>query len=89
MSSKAVPYPAIERRRLGMGISKRAIADYLNLNPTSVVLKLQGKREFTLTEARKLADLWGIPLDELAGRKVPSCPIYMPNSQQHMKEERL
>jgi len=89
MPKKVACYPTIERRRERMGMTKKALAEYLELSRGPLYEKLSGHREFSLTEARYLADLWGISLDELVGRKVPSCPIYIPNGQPHMKEERL
>lgn len=55
-----------EMARNGMGIG--SLAEYLGLSTNSTSWKLQGKREFTLTELCKLADKFNVSIDYLAER---------------------
>lgn len=76
MSMPTTSYPAIEKRRSDLGVSKKAVADKLNLSWDQANKKLAGEVEFNLSEVMVLADWWGLCLDELVGREVPKCPIY-------------
>lgn len=78
MSMETVHYPAIEARRVELGVTKRAVADRLGLSWEQASAKLSGKVEFSLTEVLELSDWWGLCADELVGRDVPKCPLYRP-----------
>ena len=61
----AFTYPAIEERRKDLGISPQKIADKLGVSRQTVVNKLNGTHEFTITEVRIIAEWWGNSIDEL------------------------
>lgn len=46
------------------------LAEYLGLSANSVSFRLSGRREFTLSEVEKLADIFGCSLDYLVGHEV-------------------
>lgn len=79
MAMKTIGYPAIEAKRVDMGVSKQAMADKLNLSWEGLNKKLSGNSEFTLAEVQVIADWWGMCIDELIGRSVPGCPLLRPN----------
>lgn len=47
---------------------ERFATEVMGMAPNTLMFKLRGDHEFTLTEARKLADVIGAPLDELTAR---------------------
>lgn len=75
---KKAGYQAIDAKRADMGVSKQAMADKLNLSWEGLNKKLSGNSEFTLAEVAVIADWWGVCIDELIGRNVPSCPLLRP-----------
>lgn len=78
MSMENKHYPAIEAKRVELGIPKTKVAEKLELSWEGLDAKLAGEREFTLTEILTLADWWGICSDDLVGRPVPGCPVLRP-----------
>ena len=76
MALETVSYPSIEDMRADFGTPKQEMAQWLSLSKSGLQLKLSGQCEFTLTEARIIADHWRLSLDDLIGRTVPSRPIY-------------
>lgn len=78
MSMSNVHYPAIDAKRVELGVSKAAMAKKLELSWEGLDAKLAGEREFTLTEILTLAEWWGLCADELVGRSVPGCPVLRP-----------
>ena len=55
----------IKQSRTGRGISQAEMAGKLGLSRASYIAIEQGKRDLSLEEAQKLADIFGIPLDNL------------------------
>lgn len=54
------------------GYTKERFAhEVMGMSPNTLMYKLRGDTEFTLTEARRIAELLDAPLDELAGRSTP------------------
>lgn len=51
------------------------MADKLNLSWDGLNNKLTGRSEFDLEEVATIADWWGVSIDDLIGREVPSFPI--------------
>lgn len=51
------------------GVSQEKLAEMMGMAPNTLMWKLRGERDFTLPEARKLADLVGVTLDGMAGRE--------------------
>lgn len=47
------------------GINQRVVADALGLDPASVSLMLRGRRRVQLGEAAQLAELLGVPMDDV------------------------
>lgn len=76
MSFPATHYPKIEELRASFGTPKLALAKHLSVSYTTFLRKLSGDRDFTLTEAILIADLWGLSLDELIGREPPPIGTY-------------
>lgn len=60
------------------GLTGNAVAEALNLTPTTISRKLQGKRDWTVIEGLKLVDLFNsmgasITLDDLFGAHKTTC----------------
>lgn len=55
----------IRELRLKNNLSQDYVADYLGLSRPTYLLIEQGKRELTITEAKKLASLYGLTLEQL------------------------
>lgn len=55
----------IKNLREFYGFSQKEIAEYLNLSPNGYSMKENGLRKFTLDEAKKLAELFGVSIEEL------------------------
>lgn len=55
----------IRELRLKSHLSQDYVADYLGLSRPTYVLIEQGKRELTISEARKLASLYGLAIEQL------------------------
>lgn len=67
-------YPNIRAEMGRKNLTIKQLAKLMNLSANSVSLKLNGKREFTLSEIEFMADLFGCSLDYLAGHEVkPIC----------------
>lgn len=49
-------------------LKQKDVARKIGIHPQSYYLKESGKREFTITEARRLAVLFSSTLDDLFGR---------------------
>lgn len=55
----------IKNLREFYGFSQKEIAEYLNLSTNGYSMKENGLRKFTLDEAKKLAELFGVSIEEL------------------------
>ncbi len=55
----------IKKLRLDLKLSQQQVADNLNIARTSYISIEQGKRELTLSEATKIADMFGIEIEDL------------------------
>ena len=51
------------------GVSQEKLAEIMGMAPNTLMWKLRGERDFTLPEARKLAELVGVTLDGIVGRE--------------------
>lgn len=51
------------------GENRENLARELGMAPNTLMWKLRGERDFTLPEARKLADMVGVSLDSIVGRE--------------------
>lgn len=51
--------------RQDKGISRMEVAEFLGLHYNSVCRKETGKSDWTITEARKLADLFHVSLEDV------------------------
>lgn len=57
-------------------ITIKKLANMLNVSPNSIGFKINGKREFTLSEIESIANIFGCSLDYLVEHKVKStCTI--------------
>ena len=54
------------------GLSEKKVAEALNTTQQQINKYETGKQKITLERAIELADLYGISLDELAGRNTPN-----------------
>lgn len=63
-------YPNIRAEMGRNNITVGKLAEYLGLSVNSVSFRLNGRREFTLSEVEKLADIFGCSLDYLVGHEV-------------------
>ncbi|MEK9157236.1 MAG: helix-turn-helix transcriptional regulator [Patescibacteria group bacterium] len=55
----------IKELRVKKGISQLELANKLNISRASYIAVEQGKRDLTLSEAQKLADTFGVSLEEM------------------------
>lgn len=76
MALPRMKYPAISRRVERMGVSKMRMCEVTGLSYTGLNDKLEGKTEFTLTEALALARFFGTSVEKLAGK--PRKPDRLP-----------
>lgn len=60
-------YPELERRLKAAGISRRTIADALEISPAGLYKKTRGQAPFTLNEAFTIRDTFfrGVSLETL------------------------
>ncbi len=63
-------YPNIKAEMGRNNLTIRELANNLGLSTNSVSFKLNGKREFTLSEIEAIANLFGCSLDYLVGHEV-------------------
>lgn len=73
-------YPNIKAEMGRNDLTIKELAANLGLSTNSVSFKLNGKREFTLSEIEKIACIFGCSLDYLVGHEVR--PTYPLNSGQ-------
>ncbi len=73
--SKELPR-IIRKMRMAKGFSQLAIARKLGVSRTSYIAMEQGKRELSLAEAQKLADLFGVSIGEMEGGLAPDSEKY-------------
>jgi DNA-binding XRE family transcriptional regulator len=62
---KMVTYPKLKAAMAEHGIKNLHLANHLKLNISTVCYKLNGKRPFTLNEAKAIADYFGKTIDEI------------------------
>lgn len=65
-------YPNIKAEMGRNHFTLHQLASDLNLSANSVLFKLEGKQEFTLSEIEKMASLFHCSLDYLVGHQI--CP---------------
>lgn len=58
------------------GFSQQEVADRLDIARTSYLAIEQGKRELSLSEAHKLADMFGIEIEDLESGMIPNYEKY-------------
>lgn len=69
-------YPNIKAEMGRHDLTIKELATNLSLSTNSVSFKLNGKREFTLSEIERIARLFGCSLDYLVGHEVrPAVPL--------------
>lgn len=69
-------FKIIKKIRLERGISQFDMAQKLGMARTSYIAIEQGKRELTLSEAQKIADIFGLTLDEIESGLQPNFEKY-------------
>ncbi len=69
-------YKSIKALRLEKGLSQSDIADKIGISRTSYIAFEQGKRELSLAEAAKIADIFGISLEEMESGIMPNYEKY-------------
>ncbi len=61
-----VAYPNLKAHRASRSITQKDIASsILKVGEVTYNLKENGKKQFSLSEAKKLADFFGVTIDEL------------------------
>ena len=66
----------IKSLRMERGISQVAISDKLRISRSSYISFEQGRRELSLSEAKKIADIFGITLPEMESGLIPNYEKY-------------
>ncbi|MBU0660716.1 DUF4065 domain-containing protein [Patescibacteria group bacterium] len=66
----------IKELREKRGFSQQEVANRLEIARTSYLAVEQGKRELTLSEAHKLADMFGIDIEDLESGMIPDYEKY-------------
>lgn len=66
----------IKALRVKRKFSQMDIANKLGISRTSYIAVEQGKRDLSLPEAQKLADIFGVTLKEIEGGLMPNYPKY-------------
>ncbi len=67
---------AIKKLRVQKGMAQSEVAQKIGIPRTSYVAFEQNKRDISLSEAAKLADLFGVSLEELENGEVPDYEKY-------------
>lgn len=78
-------YPNIRAEMGRNNLTIKKLANNLGLSTNSVSFKLNGKREFTLSEIESIANIFGCSLDYLVGHEVN--PEF-PSNSEHFHELR-
>ncbi|NHM92097.1 MULTISPECIES: helix-turn-helix transcriptional regulator [Staphylococcus] len=68
---KNLTYPLLFITRREKGDTQKAIARKLNISQQRYQLKESGKANFTLPEAQKLSEMYGIPIEQLFSTEFP------------------
>ena len=74
MTTKYAPF--IKSLRKERKLSQQEVAEKMAISRSSYIAIEQGKREFSLAEAKMLASLFGISLDELMNTATPNYEKY-------------
>lgn len=74
MTTKYAPF--IKSLRKERKLSQQGVAEKMAISRSSYIAIEQGKRELSLAEAEKLADMFGISLDELMNTAMPNYEKY-------------
>lgn len=61
----------LRQARAAKHVSQREVAAAIDVSPSALLMWENGTGRMTLTNAWKLADYYGMTLDELFGRTVP------------------
>lgn len=69
-------YPNIRVEMKRHDLTLKELATNLGLSTKSITFKLNGKREFTLSEIERIANMFGCSLDYLVGHKVRSTFLF-------------
>ncbi|MDK9871993.1 MAG: helix-turn-helix transcriptional regulator [Staphylococcus equorum] len=67
---KKLTYPILYIARKEHGHTQKAIAKKLSISPQRYQIKESGKGEFSLTEAKILSELYGMPIDQLFSNSI-------------------
>lgn len=69
-----VLYPKLEGKLAENDLSRKDIGELLHITPAAVGNKLNGKREFSLDEAKILSSLLDVPVEELFRKREEGKP---------------
>ena len=69
-------FKIIKKMRIARGFSQLEIAKKLGVSRTSYIAIEQGKRKLSLAEAQKIADIFGITLEEIESGLTPNYEKY-------------
>ncbi|HEA0021267.1 helix-turn-helix transcriptional regulator [Staphylococcus aureus] len=64
-------YPILYITRKEKGDTQKKVANKLGISPQRYQLKESGKAYFTLPEAQKLSEMYGIPIEQLFSTEFP------------------
>ncbi|EJH4627871.1 helix-turn-helix transcriptional regulator [Staphylococcus pseudintermedius] len=66
-----IHYPVLYITRKEHGHTQSYVARKLNMSPQRFSLKELGRANFTLPEAQKLSEMYGIPIEQLFSTEFP------------------
>lgn len=78
----------IRELRINRNLSQDHVARYLGLSRPTYVLIEQGKRELTISEARKLASLYGLAIEQLLGGKPSGTKVVLEKAEPYDQPEK-
>ncbi|MCL4376867.1 MAG: DUF4065 domain-containing protein [Actinobacteria bacterium] len=78
----------IQQLRKKHDLTQEFLASELGISRPTYIQIEQGKRDITVTEARKLADIFGIVFDDFLRGKDSSAKVEMKKSDKKIKEEK-
>lgn len=58
-------YPNLNVAMFKAGINQKALAELLNMSPTTLSFKINGKTDFTITEIEKIKDIFNLPYEDI------------------------
>ncbi len=77
----------IQKLRTNKGLSQEAIAQQIGVSRPTYAQIEQGEHDLTVEEARKLADIFELSLEDFLAERMPNITINVTNETDFVKEK--